>query len=63
MFPEPIQTSDGDHAFPLPGLLLAAGLGLLMASAVDGLDFPVPGREEEIPDTGLLPGKPDACLL
>ena len=57
------MVSDSDHAFALPGLLLAAVLGRLMAKAVEGLDFPVPGREEAAPDTGRLPGKPDAGLL
>jgi len=55
--------SDSDHAFALPGRLLAAVLGRLIAKEVDGLDFPVPGREESFPDTGRLPGTPDAGLL
>ena len=50
--------SDSDQAFALPGLLLAAVLGLLIARAVDGLDFPVEGR-----DPGLLPATPEAGLL
>ena len=55
--------SDSDHAFALPDLLLAAVLGRLMAKAVEGLDFSVPGREDAIPDTDRLPGTPDAGLL
>lgn len=55
--------SDSDQAFELPGLLEEAVLGLLMASAVDGRDFPVPGREDFIPVDGLLFPSPDAGLL
>ena len=50
--------SDSDQAFELPGLLLAAVLGRLIARAVEGLDFPVVGR-----DPGLLPAAPDTGLL
>ena len=34
-----------------------------MAKAVEALDFPVPGREEAIPDAGLLLTAPDAGRL
>ena len=57
------MVSDSDHAFALPGLLLAAVLGRLIAKAVEGLDFQVPGREGAIPDSGVLSVMPDTGLL